>query len=68
MITVHFVTIKTDAHPMVIVVNSVIYSRPMNMHHSSDAHSCGIAYAVQIVLFIFIIKNKCNVFEQKFQF
>ena len=55
MITVHFVAIKTDAHPIVIVVNSVTYSCPMKAHHSSDAHSCGVSYAVQIVLFVFIV-------------
>ena len=55
MITEHFMTIKMDAHPMVIVVNLVIYSCPIKTQLSSDAQRCGISYAVQIVLFVFII-------------
>ena len=40
----------------------------MKTHHSSDAHSYGLSKAVQIVLLIIIIQDKCNVFAQKFQF
>ena len=41
-----------------------IYSCPMKMHHSSDALLCDLSKAVQLVLFIFILYDKCNVFAQ----